>query len=382
MKIYLDNAATTKPHPKVIEKMLPFLKDEFGNPSSIHSFGRKTRVAIEESREIIADFINADPSELYFTSGGTEANNFIINGLAKTELLESGRKNLITSAGEHKAVLNVISKLCEEGFTSSILNLDLKFNIVSDTLDNDILSQSSFTSIVHLNNETGKINDIKEIHSKLPDVYFHSDAVQSFGKIRIDVEDLGIHSLSASAHKFHGPKGIGLAYVKSGTPMESMILGGGQERNRRAGTENIASIVGFAEAVKIADQEMEENFQKVKTIKNYFWKGLAESGLTDIYNNSKENSSPYILSITFDPKIYNNDSEAMLMYLDINGIAASSGSACASGTLKPSHVIKAGGYADNYANGTIRFSFSAENTSSEIDFTIDIINRMAKQFLK
>ena len=219
MNIYLDNAATTKLHPKVLEAMMPYLEGNYGNPSSIHSFGRKARVAIEDSREIIADFINADPSEIYFTSCGTEATNFVLNGIAKTEYAESGKNRIVTSAGDHKATLNTIDNLVLNGFQSTILPLDKNFDIVSN-----IQNDTSLSSIVHVNNETGTINNIKEINSSLIDAYIHTDAVQSFGKIKIDVVDLGIHSLSASAHKLSGPKGIGIAYIKSGTPFSFFSL--------------------------------------------------------------------------------------------------------------------------------------------------------------
>lgn len=380
MNIYLDNAATTKIDPRVIEKMMPFLSENYGNPSSIHSFGRKARVAIEDSREFIADFINADPSEIYFTSCGTEATNFVLSGIVRTELQESGKNYIITSAGDHKATLNTIKHLHQEGFTSTILPLNNNFDIEKKDIEN--INRTSLSSIVHVNNETGTINNIKEINSNFKGAYFHTDAVQSFGKIHIDVQELGIHSLSASAHKLYGPKGIGLAYIKSETPMASMILGGGQERNRRAGTENTAFIVGFAEAVRIAKEEMTAKFEKVSELKSYLWDGIITSCGEGIRQNSSEQTSPYILSLTFDPEIYKNDSEAMLMYLDINGIAASSGSACASGTINSSHVILAGGYSDEYARGTVRFSFSSENTFKELDYTIDIIEKLAKKMRK
>lgn len=382
MKVYLDNAATTKTHPKVLEKMLPYLTDNYGNASSIHSFGRKARVAIEDSREFIADFINADPSEIYFTSCGTESNNFIINGIARTEFEESERNNIISSTGDHKAVLNTIAKLKDDGFTSTLLKLNDNFEIVENELSDEILNSSSLASIIHVNNETGTINNINEIASKLENIYIHTDTVQSFGKLDLDVKKLNIHSLSASAHKLYGPKGIGLAYIKSQTPMESLIIGGGQERNRRAGTENVASIVGFAEAVRLAKENMIENFEKVKELKEQLWNGLLANSIEGLSKNSSNKNSPYILSITFLPEFYNIDAEAMLMYLDINGIAASSGSACASGTLKPSHVIKAGGYSEDYANGTLRLSFSAENTSEEIDYTIETITKLTKKIRK
>ena len=382
MKVYLDNAATTKVHPRVVEKMILYLNDDYGNPSSIHSFGRKARVAIEESREIVADFINADPSEIYFTSCGTESSNFIINGIAETEFNESGRNHLVTSNGEHKATLNALKRLSDNGFENSIISLDNNFELCQQNINNSIVEKTSLLSLIHVNNETGTIINVKQIKESLNNIYFHIDSVQSFGKMSLDVKGLGIDGLSISAHKIYGPKGIGAAYVKSGTPMSSFMLGGEQERNRRAGTENVASIVGFAEAVKIARTNMTENFEKTKELKKYLWNGLTENGIEGIFNNSKFNSSPYILSLTFSPEIYKTDAEANLMFLDINGIAVSAGSACTSGTLKPSHVILAGGYSEEYAKGTIRFSFSVENTFSELDYTIDVMKMLSKKIRK
>jgi cysteine desulfurase len=215
------------------------------------------------------------------------------------------------------------------------------------------------------------------IRDSFRNAYFHIDAVQSFGKISLNVENLGIDCLSASAHKIYGPKGIGFAYIRSQTPMSALILGGGQERNRRAGTENVAAIVGFAEAVKIAQENMNSNYDYVQGLNDYLWKGLNEAGISGLFRNSGINSSPYILSITFDPEIYSNDSEAMSMFMDLNGIAVSSGSACSSGTLKPSHVITAAGHSVDYARGTMRISFSPENTRSELDYAIEQIKKMA-----
>jgi len=382
MQVYLDNAATTKLHPRVLDKMLPYLKENYGNPSAIHTMGRNTRVAIEESRELIADYINADPSEIYFTSSGTEASNFIINGISQIEFEETGKKSIISSAGDHKATLLCVENLSRHGFKSIILPLKNDFQIDRTFFETIDLNDISLATFVHVNNETGNIYDIKELSRKLNGVYFHTDAVQSFGKYKLNVKDLGIHSLSASAHKIYGPKGIGLAYIRSQTPMTSLILGGGQERNRRAGTENVAAIVGFAESVRIAIANMNENYIKVKKLNDYFWKGLVSSGIKELIKNSSSENSPYILSITFNPSHYNNESESMLMFLDIHGIAASSGSACASGTLKPSHVILAAGYSEEYSKGTLRFSFSAENTIAQIDYTISILSKLAEKIRK
>ena len=381
-KIYFDNAATTPLHPKVFEKMLPYLKEEYGNPSSIHSFGRKVRVAIEEARETVADFINANPSEIYFVSSGTEANNFPVFGIAKTEFSESGRKKIITSKAEHPSVLEAFSELGKTGFDPGFIDCNNNSTVDMNKLTKAISSDVSFVSIIHINNETGAVNDIRTIAEdcRARNVYFHTDAVQSFGKIDIDVNKTGIHSLSASGHKINGPKGTGIVYAKSGTPLSPMMFGGSQERNRRGGTENSAGIVGFAEAVKIARLEMKANNEIVSAIKSKMIEGITNIDKTGIEINNTPDSSPYVLSVTFKSECYKNDAEAYLMYLDINGIAASNGAACTSGTLKPSHVILSMGKSEHDASGTIRFSFGARNTLDEVDYTLDVLKKMSDKF--
>ncbi len=383
-KVYFDNAATTKLDPRVLEKMLPYLKEDFGNPSSIHSFGRKARVAIEEARENIAGFLNADASEIYFVSNGTEANNFSLFGIAKTEFQESGKKKVITTNAEHHSVLESCEKLRDEGFDVDFAKVDGEGKINPQTISDSLDGNVSLVSVLHINNETGVVNPIKEI-SELKEnsaFYFHTDAVQSFGKIRLDVKELGVDCLTFSGHKIHGPKGIGGVFAKSGTPLSPLIYGGSQERNRRGGTENVAAIVGMSEAVKIAQSEMDDNYKIVTSIFNEFIEGIKALNLEGLSVNITENQSPYVLSLTFNPEYFKSDSEAMLMYLDINGVAASNGAACASGTIKPSHVIAAMGKSEEEANGTIRFSFSHENTTEEVHYAIDVLKKMAHNFRK
>jgi cysteine desulfurase len=383
-KIYLDNAATTPLHPKVLEKMLPFLKEDFGNPSSIHSFGRKVRVAVEEARETIGEFINADPSEIYFVSGGTEANNFPLIGIAKTDFIESDRNEIITSGTEHQCVLETLLELERNGYSVKILKVNKDGTLSTDTLTDHLTKITSLVSLMHINNEIGCINKIKEVSVLVHNnkSYLHSDAVQSFGKIPINVKELNADSLSFSAHKINGPKGIGATYVKTGTPISPIIFGGSQERNRRGGTENTAAIIGFAEAIKIAKVEMQNNFEFVSKLRKRLIEGIRQIDSTGIEINGIDNTFPYILSITFKSQFYNNDAEAILMYMDINGIAASNGAACTSGTLKPSHVILALEKPVEDANGTIRFSFGTQNTSEEIDYTLDVLQKMSKKFKK
>lgn len=382
MNVYFDNAATSSLHPKVFEKMQPFLTENFGNPSSIHSYGRKTRVAVEEAREVIANFINATPSEIYFTSGGTEANNFIINGISLSEFSESCKNKIISSQAEHHSVLDSITHLSKNGFICNLLNsrddTSAEFQKLPQYLDNS----ASLVSLIHVNNETGTINPIDEISSivKSNKVFFHTDAVQSFGKIKIDIQELGIDALSASAHKINGPKGIGFAFVKSGTPLLPLIYGGSQEKNRRGGTENVPAIVGFAEAIKIADENIVDNYNHVRKLRTEFVNGLKTISGNKIIINGGNNILPYILSITFLSEYFRNDAEAMLIYLDIHGIAASNGAACTSGTLKPSHVILSAGYSESDTSGTIRFSFGSKNTLEEVYYTLDVLKKMIVKF--
>lgn len=382
MKVYFDNAATTPLHQKVFEKMKQIYTEDFGNPSSIHSFGRKARVALEEAREVAANFINANPSEIYFTSGGTEASNFAIRGIAQSAFQENKKKKIITSKVEHHATLDSFNYLCNNGFISKYIESTADTSINLNSFNEILDDSTALLSLIHINNETGSVNPIEEVSSiiKGKEIYFHADAVQGFGKVQIDVQKLGVHSLSASAHKINGPKAIGLCYVKSGTPISPLILGGSQERNRRGGTENVAAIAGFAEAIKIADEKMVSNFDHVLKLRNEFIKGINSFAHDKIKINGGANASPFILSITFLSEYFKNDSEAMIIYLDINGIAASNGSACNSGTLKPSHVILNAGYLPQDAAGTIRFSFGLQNTMEEVEYTLGIIKKMAEKF--
>jgi cysteine desulfurase len=383
MKVYLDNAATTPIHPKVLEKMLPYFKESFGNPSSIHSFGRNVRVAIEEARENIADFINADASEIYFTSNGTEALNFSILGMSKSIFEETGKNRIITAGSEHYAVIESFKKLENEGFDTHYLNSQKNGEINYDELEKEI-DHSALISIMHVNNVLGSVNNLQHVRdfSKNNDTYFHTDAVQSFGKIEIDVKEIGCHSLCASGHKINGPKGIGMAYIKSQTPVKPLLLGGSQERNRRGGTENVAGIIGFSEAVNVIRENIDDKFDHVFKLKNKFIEGIKSINDKGVIINSLVNSSPFICSVTLNEEYYNNDAEAMLMYLDINGVAASVGAACTSGTLKPSHAVLAIGHSKNNASGTIRVSFGAQNSEGEIDYALDVFSKMAKKFRK
>ena len=384
MKVYFDNAATTPLHPKVLEKMIPFLSENFGNASSVHSFGRTARVAIENAREVVADFINADPGEIYFTSGGTESNNFIINGISKAEFKERKKNILISSKAEHHSILDSLKILNEAPISCNFIEVDKNTIIKLDPFYKSINDQTSLVSLIHVNNETGSINPIHSIGEELKqkNIFFHTDAVQSVGKIPIDVKKLKVDALSGSAHKINGPKGTGFAFVKSGTPIDPLLIGGSQERNRRGGTENVAGIAGLAEAINIRKENMEEYYQHVSLLRNKFIDGLKAIDSHNIFINGGENTSPYILSITFNSEFYKNDSEAMLMFLDINGIAVSNGSACTSGTINISHVLLASGYKEQDALGTIRISFGWQNNFEEVDYALDVFKKFTAKFKK
>ena len=384
MKVYFDNAATTKIHPRVAEKIISLLKDDFGNPSSIHSYGSKIKVMIEEARETVADFINADSSEIYFTSGGTESNNFIINGISKVNLLETNRNVIISNKAEHHAVIDSINELQNYGFVPIFNDVNSDSTVSVASVKNLLNGNVSLISCMFVNNETGAINPIPELvkECKGENLYIHTDAVQAFGKFKIDVKEINIDAMSVSGHKIFAPKGIGAAYIRNGTPMKPLLFGGSQERNRRGGTENIIGIAALAEAVKIAKEEMRDYYKHVKSLRDYFVNEIKLIAGETIEINSSENQSPYILSITFKNEYYNNDSEAMLIFLDLNGIAVSNGSACSSGTLKPSHVILAMGKKVEDAKGTLRISFNPQNTKEEIDCTIDVIQKMIKKILR
>lgn len=384
MKAYFDNAATSPLHPKVLEKMMPFYEEHFGNPSSTHSFGRKVRVVIEEAREKIAEFINANPGEIYFTSGGTEANNMAVFGIARTEFEESGKKKIVTSKGEHHSILDSCLELRGDGYEVylSELNKDTAVNLPDFT--NALDKSVSLASVIHINNETGAVSPVSEIikSAKSNNVLVHIDGVQSFGKIPVDVKKLGMDSFAASAHKINGPKASGFLYAKSGTPLSPVLFGGSQERNRRGGTENVAGIIGLAEAVRIHSSEMEQDYQFVATLKKRMLDGIFNIDKENIRANGGQDSTPYILSVTLDGEFYKNDAEAMLMYLDLGGVAASNGSACTSGTWKPSHVITSAGFSSADAAGTIRLSFGPRNTEAEVDFALDVLSKMSAKFRK
>lgn len=366
--IYLDNSATTRIDENVLEIMLPWLREDYGNASSIYSLGRRARVAIEEARTTIASLINAHPAEIIFTSGGTESNNTIL----KTCLYESHLADRIAAgATEHHAVLYPLEQLHHEGKETAIIPVN-SFGII----ENDVLSSfntpRTLISIMHANNETGIVQSLKDIRNQCSNTLFHTDAVQSFGKVPFDVEDLGVDFASFSAHKIHGPKGIGAMYIRKGIDFKAHQQGGGQERNRRAGTEATALIVGFAYAAKKAHEEMEQRYTFMKEKIS-----LLRSLLADIegirFNTPEIGSLPNILNVSF-ADADNLDGDAIIQSLDIYGIAASNGSACVSGSMQPSHVLMAMGRSKAESKAAVRFSVSWHTTNEEIYAASDALH--------
>jgi cysteine desulfurase len=374
--IYLDNAATTKIDPQVLDAMMPYLTESYGNPSSVHAIGRESKVMIEDARDVIADFIGARSSEIYFTSGGTEANNFAIKGLAFAHM---GKKNnIITSPIEHSSVKDTLEYL-QQRFGFNITNTPVNnYGIVDlEFIKNNISDKTLLICVMYANNELGVINDIKSIAdiSNGKGVFVHTDAVQSLGKVKFNVKELGCTTASISAHKIYGPKGIGALYIKKDTPIDKLIHGGKQERDRRGGTENIAYIAGFKKAVELLKENMESDIAHYKKLKDKLTSKLKnEFGDRIIFNSSEgTNGLNNIVNISLNPVKVEIDSDALIVKMDMNGIAVSSGSACTSGSVQPSHVLKAIGKDDETAKSSMRISFSRYNKEEDVDKFVEVL---------
>jgi cysteine desulfurase len=359
--IYLDNSATTKIDPEVFDAMVPWFKEEYGNPSSIYSLGRKARVAVEKARTEIAAALNAHPAELIFTSGGTESNNSILKSIVQESKLAT---NIVSSATEHHAILHPLTVLESTGTNVTLLPVDKEGMIVPSSLEAHNNPQT-LVSVMHVNNEVGTIQPIQTLRSTVPNALFHTDAVQSFGKIPVNVQELGVDFLSISAHKIHGPKGIGAMFIRKGIDFKAHQQGGAQERNRRAGTEAVALIVGFQVAVRKAIEEQSQRFEHFKMLQTTMTSLLQEKIPNIRLNTPERNSIPTIVNISFkDTEIING--ESLLQQLDIHGIACSNGSACVSGSLQPSHVLVAMGLPTDEAKVAVRYSFSKDTTIDEV----------------
>ena len=366
--IYLDHNATTPIDPRVFEAMKPYLTEAFGNPSSIYRAGQDVRKAVEDAREHVARLLGAEPREVVFTSGGTESDNTSIKGLA----LNRGKGHIITSTIEHPAVLKVVEWLEKRGFTATYVPVGSDGVVEPDDIKQAIQPDTIVVSVMHANNEVGTLQPIEQIAAIAHErgVMFHADAVQTTGKLPIDVKRMGIDLLSLSAHKFYGPKGTGVLYVKRGTKFDPCVHGGHQEWGRRGGTENVAGIVGLGRAVEIAQAEMAAEASRVRVLRDRLEAGLAERIGDMLFNGSREKRLPNTASVC----IKYVEGEAMLLNLDMrHGIAASSGSACTSGSLEPSHVLLAMGIPAEIAHGSLRFSLGRATTREEIDKVIEVL---------
>ena len=365
--IYFDNAATTKLDDEVLKEMLPYLKDNYGNPSSIYKLGREARKAIEDSREKIAKVLNCKANEIYFTAGGSESDNTAIKGIAKAN--KKRGNHIITSKIEHPAVLETCKQLEKEGFEITYISVDEKGIVDLEELKKSIKPTTILITIMFANNEIGTIQPIEEIGkiAKGNNIYFHTDSVQAVGSIKIDVQKLNIDSLSLSGHKFYGPKGVGALYVKTGVSFEKFISGGHQERNKRAGTENVAGIVGIGKAIELAYENLDEYNKKIKELRDYYVKQVEEKIPYIKINGDMEKRLPGNSNISFRFI----EGEGLLLNLDLKGICASSGSACTSGSLDPSHVLLAIGLPHEIAHGSLRLTLSEKTTMEDIDYTVD-----------
>jgi cysteine desulfurase len=374
-KIYLDNAATTKTRPEVVEAMLPYFTDFYGNPSSVYEFATQNKKAIDEARGVIAGAIGADISEIYFTGSGTEADNWALK--AAVDAYAGKGNHIITSKIEHHAILHTCEYLQKHGVEVTYVDVDENGIVKLDQLEKAIRPTTILISIMFANNEIGTIQPIKEIGTiaKKHNILFHTDAVQAFGQLEIDVNDLGIDMLSASAHKLHGPKGIGLLYIRKGVKIRSMLHGGGQERQRRAGTENVPGIVGFGKAVEIAMATIKERAEKEIKLRDLLMKRILEEIPFVRVNGDKLRRLPNNANFSFQFI----EGESLLIMLDMNNICASSGSACTSGSLDPSHVLLAIGLPHEIAHGSLRLTVSDEVTEEEIHYTVDKIKEIVEK---
>lgn len=366
MTVYADNAATTQMSKSVLDSMMPMLTDIYGNPSSLHTIGQIAKEHLEAARETVANCIGADPKEIYFTSGGSEADNQAIRSAAYIGA-RKGKKHIISSKFEHHAVLHTLDALKKEGFTVTLLDVYSNGIVKPEDVANAITDETCLVTIMTANNEIGTIQPIAEIGKicKEKGVLFHTDAVQAVGHIPVNVKDMNCDMLSVSAHKFHGPKGVGFLYARKGILLTNIIYGGAQERNKRAGTENMASIVGMATAIKEATDNLEENAKKVTAMRDRLIDGLKGIERSRI-NGDLEHHLPGTLNMCFE----GIEGESLLLLLDARGICASSGSACTSGSLDPSHVLLSIGVPVEIAHGSLRLSISEYNTIEQMDHIV------------
>ncbi len=365
--VYADNAATTKLSPAVLEAMMPYLTEEYGNPSSLYRFGNHAKRAIEQARKEVADVLGAEPFEILFTGGGTEADNWVKEIMRS--LKARGKNHFITSAVEHHALLHSAQRLQKEGFEVTFIPVDREGQIDPEQVRAAIRPETGLVSIMFANNEIGTIYPIQEIGAicRQAGVLFHTDAVQAAGHLPINVKEMNIDLLSLSAHKFHGPKGVGAFYCRRGIPLPSLIDGGAQERGKRAGTENVAGIVGLGAALRLANEEMSQTSARVSAMRDRLIDGILQTVPMCRLNGPRHNRLPGNCNISF----LGIEGESLLLRLDLAGIAASSGSACASSSLDPSHVLLAIGLPHEVAHGSVRLSLSDYNTEEDVDYILE-----------
>ncbi len=372
-RIYLDHAATTPLDPEVLEAMMPYLRDEFGNPSSVHGFGQSARGAIDEARAQVASLIGARDSEIVFTGSGTEADNLAIAGtLQASAASETGRTDLVTSAIEHHAILNSARALDKSRHQVSVARVDELGQVDLRDLEAAITAASGLVSVMFANNETGVVQPIPDVVrlARSKGALVHTDAVQALGKLRLDVGGLDVDLMTLSAHKIYGPKGVGALYVRSGTRMKALVRGGSQERNRRAGTENVAGIVGLGKAAELARARLGDDIPRIETLRNRLEAALMEGGLGLVARNGSTASR---IASTTSLSFEGVSGEDLLIALDLAGIAVSTGAACAAGSPEPSHVLKAMGLPRARVNGSLRFSLGRKTTAEEIDRTVEAV---------
>ena len=369
MFVYADNAATTKMSQVAINAMLPYMDKIFGNPSSLHSVGQEAKEALDAARETVAKCLGCEPREIYFTSGGSEADNQAIISAARYGA-RKGKKHIISTAFEHHAVLHTLNKLEKEGFEVTLLDVSNGHNITAQQVKDAIREDTCLVTVMYANNEIGSVLPIAQIGAvcKEAGVPFHTDAVQAAGHLHIDVKEQNIDMLSLSGHKFHGPKGVGALYCRRGFPLVNVIEGGAQERGKRGGTENIAGICGMAAALKDACEHMDERMARVAAMRDKLIAGLSQIPHCDL-NGDRVNRLPNNVSFCFE----GIEGESLLLLLDFKGVAASSGSACTSGSLDPSHVLLAIGRVHDVAHGSLRLSLSDDNTDEEMDHILKVV---------
>lgn len=364
--VYVDNNATTKVAPEVLEAMMPYFSELYGNPSSMHFFGGQVQKKVNEAREQVADFLGADPSEIVFTSCGTESDNAAIFGTLNSY---PEKRHFITTRVEHPAVGNVCTYLARKGYRVTELSVDREGRLDLDELKEALSEDTALVSIMYANNETGVIFPIDEIGQivKAEGIPFHTDAVQAAGKIPLNMKNFPVDMLSISGHKLHAPKGIGVLYIRKGTRFSPFIIGGHQEKGRRGGTENVPYIIGLGKACELAKKNLDEERTRVKALRDYLEKGILERIPNTLVNGDRENRLPNTLNVSFEYV----EGESILLLLSDLGICASSGSACTSGSLEPSHVLRAMGVPFTAAHGSIRFSLSIYNTKEEMDYILE-----------